>query len=63
MESEMAVKHLKTCSISFIVRVMQIKTILRFHLTPITVAKIKMQVIADAGDDEEQFSISGGTAS
>jgi hypothetical protein len=45
---------------------MQIKTILRFHFTPIRMAKIKIQVTADAGKDvekEEHSSIVGGIAS
>ena len=33
---------------------MQIKMTLRFHLTPITMAKIKKQVTADAGEDLEK---------
>jgi hypothetical protein len=45
---------------------MQIKTTLRFHLTPLRMAKIKTQVTADAGKDvvkEEHSSIFGGIAS
>jgi hypothetical protein len=45
---------------------MQIKTTLRFYLTPVRMAKIKIQVTADAGEDvkkEEQSSIAGGIAS
>ena len=37
----MAEKHLKKCLKSLVIKEMQIKTTLRFYLTPIRMAKIK----------------------
>jgi hypothetical protein len=48
----MAEKHLKKCSKSLVIREVQIRTTLRFHLTPTRMTKIKNS--AHAGEDVEE---------
>jgi hypothetical protein len=41
----MSKKHMKKCSPSLAIKDMQIKTTLRFHLTPVRIAIIKKQML------------------
>ena len=61
----MAEKYLKKCSVSSVIREIQIKTTLRFHLAPVRMAKIKNSSESRYSEDvekEEHSSIVDGIA-